>query len=75
MHFPLLPAETNEMIQVHKLHLLYEPVYVITCVGNLTEEKFYVITCYISHRHMNTEVCWKWNVITYNEDLAVYVTN
>jgi hypothetical protein len=33
---------TTIMINAHKVHPFYEPGYVITCVGNITEEKSYL---------------------------------
>jgi hypothetical protein len=46
-----------------KVHLLYEPQYVIACVGNFTEQKFLCKFTFPTGVWI-MEVCWKYNIVT-----------
>lgn len=55
----MTPPVTRYIASNGKVHPLHEQGYVITCVGNHTEEKFLCMHIWISHRRVNAGSVFK----------------
>jgi hypothetical protein len=72
-YYFMAPSAATCIASNSKVHPNYAQGYVITCVGNLTEEKSVCRHVWISHRRMNAGSVFKLQLS--NNDVSFFVTN